>query len=178
MSYYRLEMWFDANEPKAPSGRYKLHWGLAVSPSSASGPFVPEGKTVVNGKKVITIPDGTTSSIDFLVFDVTNDGVQRTVNTLTVNFTCNGSASYPFVDASQLASGYTGQGGTQTNNAAKIYCKPSLQPAWAWEWGPGMQPFTQTGDYLFTGSAQIGIPGGTAVFTFDPEMEIDSTGKP
>jgi hypothetical protein len=176
MSYYRLEMWFDANESPGKSGRHKLHWGLAMSPVAATGPFVPEGKSVVDGKKLISIPDGSSSSIDFLVFDVTNDGVQRTVNTLTVNFTLNGVAAYPFTNASQLGGGYTGQNGTQSTSSPTIYCKPSLRPAWGWEWGGGMQPFTSTGDFLFNGSVQIGIPGGLAVFVFDPEMDIDNYG--
>jgi hypothetical protein len=178
MSYYRLEMWFDAKEPPAKSGRYKLHWGLAVSASAATGPFVPELKSVVDGKKVVSIPDGPTSSIDFLVFDVTKDTVVRSVNQLSVSFSQGTTPCAPFGNAAALAAGWPGRNGSANSTNPIIYSNPGSSARWGWEWSAGFQPFVTSGDFHFVGSAQITVPGGVSVYVFDPEMDVDSPPGP
>lgn len=175
MSLYRLELWFnfDAGGSKG--------WGLANVTTSQSPSVVPKKK---DGKKVM-ITDGSSSSMDVVVFDASTQPVvgSNTFDDITIDFEVPkhhgqpGQGNNPIADAAQFRNGMTSaQFDTNGPTAGmSIYTYPggtkvSLN---GWE-NTGSFESLNAGNYKFTVTIKATPAGGTQrTFSIDPEMEID-----
>src|SRR5688500_20193239 len=102
MGAYRLEVWFNY-----PQGT--IDWGIAQAAAGGSPPFRNGGTALPkNSQGVVTINGaGGNSTFDIYVFDVSNDQVARTLQSIQIDYEKAGGAgpgqgNNPIGDAAAL----------------------------------------------------------------------------
>lgn len=167
-SYYRLELWFDWNDPAA-----KIGWGVTQSSSqNASNPTVL-GKT----GGLVQLYDASVSQLDITVFDATAaDGGSRTLQNVEIDFesTAVGAGSDPIGNARALRGGLSGNAfssGPQTGGTIYSYPGGARTARCNWDSRQSYQKLTD-GDYTFTGAIRVSSGTTQKQFSIDPEMDI------
>jgi hypothetical protein len=174
---YRLELWFDWEQPaKGPEQKYHLHWGLASS-SDNGATWTPVHKVDNNGHKTVSVT-GAGSTLQIWLFDVSSQPDSNSITKVTLAFTPANSATSgnPFADAADFQNGVTGSAFTAaTAGQLTVQSKPAktAQAGWYYTKGPVA---LSNGDWTFTGSATMQLLTPTSasrIFSFDPEIDIN-----
>ena len=181
MSLYRLELWFDFSSTST-----QLNWGISKANTANDPTFANGGTAMPAPGGVVTIPDGTTSQFDIYLIDVTNDGVERMLSSIEIDWeAASGSNGRdPVSGARNLRNGMNGQqfcgtadGYTTTPTELTVFSvSPNLVGQRRWSLADGFEQLTD-GHYTFTGNTTVCLKtdvNQSKQFTFDPEMDINS----
>lgn len=181
MSRYRLELWFDFNNPST-----QLNWGISKANVASDTTFSEGGTAMAAPGGVVTIPDGTTSNFDIYLIDVTNDGVSRMLNSIEIDWEAapGSTGRDPVSGARNLRNGMNGQqfcgaseGYTTTPTELTVYsASPNVVGQRRWSLADGFEQLT-VGHYTFTGNTTVCLTNDvnqSRQFTFDPEMDINN----
>jgi hypothetical protein len=179
MGIYRLEIWFNAQQNS-------IDWGVAEATGGGNTPFQNGGNPLAKNNGVVTITGaGNRSTFDIYVFDVTGDGVARQMQTIEIDY--ERAAGGPNQGRDPISWGDSlraGMTGAQFNGDANgytagvgqedtVFCAPGLTAQRRWSMASGYQG-VMPGHYTFDASIVMTPPNPGQVFSFDPEMDINT----